>query len=203
MRRWLLAAALGMASWSVFAATVLWDSVVLSSYGSYDGVYYYSFTYPYLGFSGSVSDRAMILWAEGSQYMEISSMWCLAEKGSVASVENIVGEGSYFYAADFAVGGVPSGVQTDYPLVIDDAASIFLKMICRTYVDPNVATVGWVELAYDVDEGLRIEHSAIDLDGGAMIVGGGAIPEPTGGWLVAVGFALIGLRRRYRLAGVG
>ena len=42
--------------------------------------------------------------------------------------------------------------------------------------------------------------SAIDLDGGPMVVGGGAweggIPEPSGGMLVLLGAAMLGLRRK-------
>ena len=42
-------------------------------------------------------------------------------------------------------------------------------------------------------------NSAINLDGGPMIVGGGAweggIPEPSGGMLFLLGLAALGLRR--------
>ncbi len=47
------------------------------------------------------------------------------------------------------------------------------------------------------DGSLRVGASAIDLDGGPMIVGGGsAIPEPSSVLLLLAGGALLVLRRR-------
>ncbi len=58
---------------------------------------------------------------------------------------------------------------------------------------------GWVGLAID-NEGTLYPYGAVDLDGGPMVVGGGAwegnIPEPSGGMLLLIGAAVLGLRRR-------
>lgn len=54
---------------------------------------------------------------------------------------------------------------------------------------------GWVEFTATNDGRLTVGESAIDLDGGAMIVGGGAIPEPTSGLLLLFGVAALALKR--------
>ena len=48
----------------------------------------------------------------------------------------------------------------------------------------------------DADYNLVIASSAIDLDGGPMIVGGGAIPEPSSGVLLLLGTIILALRRK-------
>ena len=62
---------------------------------------------------------------------------------------------------------------------------------------------GWVSIGVDDDGSPYLVHSAIDLDGGPMIVGGGAweggIPEPSGGMLLLIGAAVLGLRRVKKL----
>ena len=64
---------------------------------------------------------------------------------------------------------------------------------------------GWIELRIEGSSSggdVSILGSAIDLDGGAMIVGGGAwdgaTPEPVSGLLLLLGGALLALRRRRR-----
>ena len=57
---------------------------------------------------------------------------------------------------------------------------------------------GWVGLSID-NEGMLYSYGAVDLDHGPMVVGGGAweggIPEPSGGILLLIGAAVLGLRR--------
>ena len=65
---------------------------------------------------------------------------------------------------------------------------------------------GWIELKVDGNPtggDISILGSALDLDGGPMVVGGGAwdgaTPEPMSGLLLLVGGALLAMRRRRNL----
>lgn len=62
--------------------------------------------------------------------------------------------------------------------------------------DPSIVAYGWVGLQATGDGNLFVVASAIDLDGGPMIVGGGsATPEPSCGLLLLLGAGLLALRR--------
>lgn len=69
-------------------------------------------------------------------------------------------------------------------------------------VAPDMA-YGWVAISEDANGNPVAISSAIDLDGGPMIVGGGAwegaTPEPVSGLLLLLGGALLALRRRRNL----
>ena len=55
---------------------------------------------------------------------------------------------------------------------------------------------GWVNIGVDSFGNLSLLGSAIDLDGGPMVVGGGsAIPEPSGTLLILLGGAVLVMRR--------
>lgn len=97
-----------------------------------------------------------------------------------ASGEMTVGKNESFYLAFQA-----------YELVFDiDPATGQLKQGDVYY--------GWVEFYAKHDGNVELLGSAIDTDGGGMIVGGGPlpIPEPSGGVLVLLGVAALSLRRR-------
>lgn len=66
--------------------------------------------------------------------------------------------------------------------------------------DAQVITVyGWLEFEVTDAGGIQLLHSAIDLDGGPMIVGGGsAIPEPSSGLLFLMGALYLIMRRTSR-----
>lgn len=195
MRRWILATSLCMVTSVAISANVVWDSIKLSHDGTYDGVRYYSIEYPYVSFSGTMSGAVLTLWADADEYMEISSMWCLANRGTVASVESIVERGKYFYAADFAKGDEMGVIKTDYPISVEKGSSVYLEMICKTYSRPEDVAVGWIELAYDDKGVLSVVHSALDMDGESLTIGEGSVPEPSGGLLILVGLSVLTLRR--------
>ena len=81
--------------------------------------------------------------------------------------------------------------------------SVYLSFICSDFqVHPVYCPIiyGWMALSIDKDGVLHLVSSAYDLEGGPMVVGGGAwtggIPEPSGGMLMLLGLAALGLRRR-------
>ena len=90
--------------------------------------------------------------------------------------------------------------ETSITVVADES---FYLMFCLDTNYPNLEVIyGWVQLRMEDDGTISYLHSAYDLDGGPMIVGGGAweggIPEPSGGILFLLGVAALGLRRRGR-----
>ena len=81
--------------------------------------------------------------------------------------------------------------------------SFYFMLAIESYMttDPMVL-YGWMELTVEANGKISVTGSAIDLDGGPMVVGGGAwegeIPEPSGGILFLLGAAVLGLRHRSR-----
>ena len=104
--------------------------------------------------------------------------------------ETSVGSADVFFAYNDE--GVSSKIQT--PVVGVTSADIYMSVFL-VGMDESII-YGWIE--FSINDGIDITDSAIDLDGGPMIVGGGAysIPEPSGGLLFILGAAALGLRRR-------
>ncbi len=93
-------------------------------------------------------------------------------------------------------------------LIVEANVGLYLAFVCSDvigYSDPSEVPVvyGWVELVVDDNGNVIASSSAADLDGGPMVVGGGAweggIPEPSGGMLLLIGAAVLGLRRVKKL----
>ena len=83
------------------------------------------------------------------------------------------------------------------------AEEIFYLAFCMDIDYPNLEVIyGWVQLRMEDDGTISYMHSAYDLDGGPMVVGSGAwtggIPEPSGGMLLLLGVAVLGLRRELK-----
>ena len=114
--------------------------------------------------------------------------------GDVVSYETMHAPGlDYFYQTEAGIEVANCG--SDIPIPGDD--SIFLAFSTLVYDESgeNYLAYGWVEVAI---EGVNpvVLSSAWDVDGGAMYVGGGAVPEPAGGLLIALGLAALCLQRR-------
>ena len=83
------------------------------------------------------------------------------------------------------------------------ASSVYMMFVFSDDImyrpDPSYI-YGWVEIVVASDGRISLGRSALDLDGGPMIVGGGAwegaTPEPASGLLLLLGGALLALRRR-------
>jgi len=176
------------------AANVVWNSMEVTS--SFPG--WYSISYPYITMTGSVSGDVLTLWADAYDYMELSSSWVLAKPGDRVTVDAIQQKGSFYYSADFNVTEEMGDVRTDYPITIKDGESSYLAIISRTYKEPMDYHVAWVELRYDTGL-LYANSSAIDYDGGSLMVG--AIPEPSSAVLLLLGCAGLLLKQRQRKFG--
>ena len=140
-----------------------------------------------------------------------SGNWDAANFGGIASADTTRNKSSYFHHAfidespeDLATPGYQS-VRSDYDIVAEANTRVFLMLAVAdaNYLpwgkDEQSVFYGWVELDVDSSGNLNLRSSAIDLDGGPMIVGGGsAIPEPSSVLLLLAGGALLALRRRWR-----
>lgn len=89
-----------------------------------------------------------------------------------------------------------SHIKSDYSIDMTDKKSVYLAFKTIAYDDQSnpYPVYGWVEVSVPGLEP-KVLASAWDLDGGAMIVGSGAIPEPTSGLLLILGAAALALRR--------
>ena len=89
--------------------------------------------------------------------------------------------------------GVPSQQSTTIDIIRNGYH--YLAFACGTNTD---VIYGWVMYEIIGRDSFMVWDYAYDLDGGPMIVGGGAysIPEPSGGLLLVLGAAALGLRRR-------
>ncbi len=135
-----------------------------------------------------------------------SSEFAIAACGSAFSLMN---EGEVVNAASMASGNLfsdPYGMVNGndvygITIPISTEHEIYLGFVTDVYMDDGSGDVqsgyGWMKIGVNGAGEIVPKAAAIDLDGGAMIVGGGAfIPEPTSGLLLLVGGAMLALRRR-------
>lgn len=124
-----------------------------------------------------------------------------SELGFCVDAQSMPDAGEYFYAT--YAGGADMSMTSDYDVFMKTGEACYFAIV----VDKDINMLpdgsftasqvyGWVELSVDPDGNLIYHGSAVDLDGGAMYVGGGAVPEPTGGLLLVAGLAALCLRRR-------
>ena len=92
--------------------------------------------------------------------------------------------------------GTVGGTHELYVNKDDDFYLMFV--VCDGISGPGLNYVyGWVNIGVEANGNLTLLGSAVDLAGGPMIVGGGgAIPEPSSGLLLLLGWAALGLRRK-------
>lgn len=193
------------------AENVLWNFLGGSHYGAQDGVdgvlmlEWHSDDYsiwPSVGIGYNRGTDGVIIRAYMNQ-MEFMGAWFQQNYGDVidsALLErNICFESSWDWGDHF-----PAGTELSrYDVFIPVGETVYLSVVAEAALwnghDDHSGNYyyGWAEFSYEGDK-LILASSALDLDGGPMIVGGGAysVPEPSGGLLFVLGAAALGLRRR-------
>lgn len=121
----------------------------------------------------------------------------------------VMSEGDVVDAVSMATGnlfsdpyGIVNGDKVYEKTIPIGMNGTYLGFVTDVYLDDGSFDVktgyGWVKIGYSNGQ-IVAEAAAIDLDGGPMIVGGGAfIPEPSSVLLLIVGGAVLVLRRRRR-----
>jgi hypothetical protein len=189
------------------AVNVRWGSGMIDAPDSYSGVPYYQWSF---GIMEEQYISCANFFFEKSDYsygVRMTSVnFALAAYGSAFALMN---EGDVVDAASMATGNLfsdPYGMVNgntvyDITIPIRQGRDVYLGFVTDVYMDDGSFDVrtgyGWVKFRADLYGGLYVDAAAIDLDGGPMIVGGGAyIPEPHSALLLFVGCALLALKRR-------
>lgn len=120
--------------------------------------------------------------------------------GDVVNHETMNSQGlEYFYHGTEGL----SGAESDYSIILQDDKPVYLGFstevgLWRGETHESYFVYGWVGIK-DGGAGPLVVGSAWDADGGAMIVGAAAIPEPSSSVLLLLGCAglLLGRRREF------
>ena len=193
----------GLSVSSAQAATVIWgtgtiEQITTDSFGGYQWTFWAEdqkhVSCPNFFFTRSTSGMVSITSANFA-WAACSSAFAAMSEGDVVDAVSMA-SGNLFSDPYGMVNGnkvyeetIPIGMNGKY-----------LGFVTDVYLDDGSGDVrpgyGWVKIGYSNGQ-IVVEAAAIDLDGGPMIVGGGAfIPEPSSALLLLVGGAVLGLRRR-------
>ena len=133
-------------------------------------------------------------------YMSYRQCWTVAQSGDVVGYDTIRNLDESQYIINITQTGTSNPGPTQ--LTMERDIPIYLAFMCNEGYPENPAYdyYGWVQLAIDGNGNPVVLDSACDFSYGPMIVGGGAytggIPEPSGGMLMLLGLAALGLRRK-------
>ena len=196
---------------SVIGASVVWNGFQMADMSGftstssyligYDGSGGSFYAYLFLSVEGSGNIKTL---AGASSFTGFSGKWMTADAGTILDALT-------FGNCDNPLVETRLTTTTGTPCQTEVPGNFFLAVQVEKLTDEDVGfddprkysgeyLYGWVSLDVDKEGNLTLTGSAIDLDGGPMVVGGGAweggIPEPFGGILFLLGTAVLGLRRR-------
>lgn len=194
-----------------FSSSVLWNCFKLVDMGEFaSGTYSLGFSasgemYPDINLG--VQDGNSSVRIQGTITMEgAMGTWIIPCLGDVLDAHvfenalqifayrNLVGSGTIPMT-------ISKGSSFYLGVQIEKLSSVWPADWNGDWSDPRIYSgeycYGWVQLLVDETGTLSLLGSAMDLDGGAMVVGGGlAIPEPSGGVLLLLGMSVLALKRR-------
>ena len=183
-----------------YGANVKWNKAFIEVFPCPDGEHAMNVSLgapPYLPMWGDIDVQSgkLVLSATMFTFMEYANTFVLASFGEVVD-QNYMNEQSEYFS--YAKYGEEDSGRSDYSIILGEDDFVYLAFMNET---SGGQRFGWVQIGLEEDV-LRVLGSAWDVDGGAMYVGGGAVPEPTGAMLALVGMALLALRRKRSLRGL-
>ena len=120
--------------------------------------------------------------------------WALAIYGDIVSETTFASLNQIELARDgFNVGGTLVETPEDFYM----AFKVSEVLLGSTDYEEGMSWYGWVHVSIDENLEMTLLGADINLYGGAVMVG--AIPEPSGGMLLLIGVAVLGLRRVKKL----
>lgn len=197
----------GVSSLHVFSANILWDVVAIQDYEnpivslvtSSGGVNFWTMFSVEVAVMGS---EAKLTANPGGDYvMAFNGGWIKGEAGDIVSRETLLNRTDYFVA-----GVLGQEEVEELPLEVNIGENNFLRFIvqdaeqCFAYQEGLRSEMpdcyyGWAEYNVGQDGVLSIVRSALNVDGDAIVVGGGVVPEPSSGLLLLMGVGLLAMRR--------
>ena len=127
--------------------------------------------------------------------------WTVAQAGNVVNYDTTHNLDASQYLVHIDPTNPDDNITGPSTLTMGRDSAIYLAFTSNEqYGDPpNSVYYGWVQIGIDTEGNLVALNSACDFDHGSMVVGGGAweggVPEPSGGILLLLGAAILGLRR--------
>ena len=188
------------------AASARWTGIGLSNYeGFYDNTVSYWFSGNVYGENGESTwfhtdieghietDGLHLKQDDFSQEMmnPTFNWWALALYGDIVSETTFASLNQIELARDgFNVGGTLVENSDDFYM----AFKVSEVLVGDTGYEEGMSWYGWVHVSVDENLQMTLLDEGINLYGGAVMVGMG-IPEPSGGMLLLIGVAVLGLRR--------